>query len=290
MMDLIKKQIESPESVAKFTRLVGAITRQPADRAAEIYELEKFHFLKETGEKNLGDVSPMSAMGTFLDVVSNGLSFASGAKHVYLLSRNINVGTREAPKWEKRLYWSATPDGVIYMCQRSGAIDHVTKPVMVYQGEPIKIKNIDGLLHIEHEPSVIREPGAKLIGGYVYTVYKNGSREALWMDMNDVSRLAAYSNKNNKDKGANALYSSGPGGTIDVGFFGAKLLKHALKNVRKNSIASVHEVEADEADTVDVTHTEVKHPHDQPLVTMGQYEMATNAHEPKPNQFTDLFD
>lgn len=255
-MDLIKKQIEDPQSIAKFTRLVGAVTRLPADRAAEIYELEKFHFLREIGEKNLGDASQISAMGVFLEVVSNGLSFASGAKHVYIMTRNVNVGTRDQPQWEKRLQWSPTPDGVIFQCQRSGAIDHVTKPVMVYDGEPIKMRNVNGMLQIDHEPNPMRPKDAKLVGGYVYVVYKN-SREAFWMDLNDVERLKGYSAKNNRSAGANALYSSGPGGTIDIGFFGAKLIKHALKNVRKNSITGVHEVEADEADTVDVAHTEI---------------------------------
>lgn len=295
MMDLIKKQIESPESVAKFTRLVGAVTRQPADRAAEIYELEKFHFLKEIGEKNLGDASQVSAMGVFLDVVSNGLSFASGAKHVYVMTRNINVGTRDTPQWEKRLYWSPTPDGVIYMCQRSGAVDHVTKPVMVYDGEPIKMKNVDGFLRIEHEPHAVRAKDAKLIGGYVYVVYKGGNREAFWMDMNDVSRLAGYSNKNNRDKGANALYSSGPAGTIDVGFFGAKLIKHALKNVRKNSIASVHQVDSDEADAINIEHEVIdQHGEQEARQTaddsINRIRQSFIPAQLKPNQFTDLFD
>lgn len=244
-LQVIKAAVENPLSIAKFVKLVSAVQRIGSDKAADIYELEKFHFMKEIQEKKLEDSSQLSAMGVFLDVVSNGLSFASGAKHVYLMSRNIKVGDN----WEKCLVWSATPDGKIYQCQRSGAIDHVTKPVMVYDGEPIKMRNLNGMLQIDHEPNPMRKPGALLIGGYVYVVFKGGAREAFWMDLNDVERLKGYSAKNNKTA-ANALYTSGPGGAIDTGFFGAKLISHALKNIRKNAIASAFEVEAEEAELI----------------------------------------
>lgn len=238
-MDLIRKQIEHEQAVQKFTTLFKALHKVPEEEAKQMYELEKFHFMKEIQEKNIPqDVTPLSAAGVFLDVVSNGLSFATSAKHVYLMYRSVKNGDG----WEKRLVYSVQPDGKIFQCQKSGAIEYVTKPVMVYEGDDFAPgTNESGNQIIRHTPKFPRQSN-KLMAGYVYVVFKGGSREPYWMDMNDVERLKGYSAKNNKNSGANALYTSN-NGQIDPGFFGAKLINFALKNVRKSVVPSQYEVE-----------------------------------------------
>ncbi|MFZ1790429.1 MAG: hypothetical protein WAT92_19060 [Saprospiraceae bacterium] len=52
------------------------------------------------------------------------------------------------------------------------------------------------------------------------------------MSVEEASRLIKFSEKANGGK-ANALYTSGPDGQIDSGFFSTKIAKAALKNKRK---------------------------------------------------------
>lgn len=250
--DLIKR-IEAPDTVDRFSKIFGAVQKVDGNEAKQMFAVEKFHFLKEITEKNLSDVSDVSAMGVFLDVVSNGLSFASGAKHVYLMTRNVKVKTGNQEAWEKRLVYSTSPDGKIFQAQRSGAIEYVTKPVFVYEGDDFAVStNENGEQIIRHQVKFPRS-SQKLVAGYVYVVYKGGKREPYWMDLHDIERLKGYSAKQNKGT-ANALYSANSG-QIDTGFFGAKLINFALKNVRKSGIASQFEVNGDAGDAAILTGT-----------------------------------
>lgn len=245
--------IEKPENVDKFVKIFQGVHKVDPDTAKQYYEVEKFNFCKELAEKGIStnEVTPFSVAGVFLDVVSNGMSFGSGAKHVYLMPRSVNTKKKDQfgkDIYEKRLVYSTSPDGKIFLCQRSGALDYITKPVMVYEGDDFSIEtNEQGNQIIRHKASIPRK-SQKIIAGYVYIVHKGGFREPFWMDQSDIDRLAGYSKKQNNGY-TNALYSSN-NGQIDIGFFGAKLISHALKNIRKMATASVHEVEGEEADAI----------------------------------------
>jgi recombinational DNA repair protein RecT len=248
--EVIKRELSSTTAIAKFTNLIGAIRKVNADEAAKSYELEAFHFMREIDERGIVDVTPISALGAFLDVVSSGLSFGSGNKLVYLLTRNVKVTKDGKETWEKRLQWSTSPDGNIFLAQQSGAIDYVTKPTMVYEGDDFApYTDEKGNQIIMHKPKFPRT-SQKIVAGYVFVVLKGGKKEPYWMDMNDVERLKGYSARQNKDK-ANALYTS-QNGQIDAGFFGAKLIKHALKNIRKRPINGAYYTEAEDTEYVDV--------------------------------------
>jgi hypothetical protein len=259
----IRSQIEAPETLNRFTKIFGAIQKVDDTAARQMFEVEKFHFMKEVQEKGIQDVTPVSAMGVFLDVVSNGLSFASGAKHVYLMTRNVKVKNGNQESWEKRLVFSTSPDGKIFQAQRSGAIEYVTKPVIVYEGDEFAVgTNDQGEQIIRHQVKFPRTSN-KIVAGYVYVVMKSGKREPYWMDLSDIQRLAGYSAKQNakwdaakKEKvpgDPNALYNVN--GQIDPGFFGAKLINFALKNVRKSVITSQFEVNGDMGDAAILTGT-----------------------------------
>lgn len=246
----IKSRIEAPDTVDKFTKIVSAVQKVGADEAKQNFAVESFHFMKELTEKNIQDVTPISAMGCFLDVVSNGLSFASGSKHVYLMTRSVKAGNG----YEKRLVFSTSPDGKIFQAQRSGAIEYVTKPVIVYEGDDFAVStNEQGEQIIRHQVKFPRASN-KIVAGYVYVVFKGGKREPFWMDTADIERLKGYSARQNGQRGANALYTAN-NGQIDPGFFGAKLINFALKNVRKSGIASQFEVNGDMGDAAIITGT-----------------------------------
>lgn len=259
-MELIQQRINSPETLERFTKIFGAVHKVDSDRAKSMYEVEKFHFMKEIAEKNIpADVTAISAMGVFLDVVSNGLSFSSTSRHVFLMTRNVNSKRKDPSTgkdiYETRLVFSTQPDGKIYQAQRAGAIDYVTKPVMVYEGDAFSLETNERGNQIVRHTAVIPRTSTKIIAGYVYVVYPNGMREPFWMDTADLDRLKGYSERNNAKWDAasrqrvpgpaNALYTSN-NGQIDPGFFGAKLINFALKNVRKMTVPSANEVDDNE--------------------------------------------
>lgn len=257
----IQRYIEDSGTIAKFTSLIGAIRRTTPERAAQLYELEKFNFQKELNEKAIYEITPISAVGCFLDVISNGLSFASGSKLVYLMSRSVKTGRKNdlgKDIYEKRLAWSASPDGKIFMAERSGAIEGASKPVIVYDGEPFQSgTDQNGRSWCTHT-RVLPRPSNKIICGFIWVTRKGGQKEAFVMDVADMQRLAEYSANNNSKwvggqrvKGdPNTLYSSF-NGQPDPGFFSGKLISHALKNIRKQPIASEYQVEVEEAEVVE---------------------------------------
>lgn len=256
--ELIKTQIEAPATLERFTKIFGAVHKVAPDTAQQMYEVEKFHFMRTLAEKGIADATPISSMGVFLEVVSNGLSFSSNAKHVHLMTRSVKSGRKNDKGkdiYENRLVYSTQADGKIFQAQRAGSIEYVTKPVIVYESDEFAVGTDDqGRQIVIHKAKLPRAQNAKIIAGYVYVVFPNGNREPFWMDQSDIDRLKWYSSKNNsrwddnaKQKvpgPANELFSSN-NGQIDPGFFGTKLIQFALKNVRKAVIANAHEVEED---------------------------------------------
>lgn len=219
-----KLAVES--SADKFITIFSGVHNVSSDKAKLMFETEKFSFLKKLDEQSLSDCSPISITGAFLDVISNGLSFDKASKHVYLMSRNAKKGDA----WEKRLIHEVTVDGIIFLASNAESISHVSRPIIVYAGDHIEIK--DGVIH--HSPVIPRQSG-KIVGGFCYLHYSNGRNEGFWMDVADIPRLASYSAKQNKGT-ANALYTSGLEGQIDIGFFQTKILKQALKNMRTKPV------------------------------------------------------
>lgn len=232
-----KNLIEKEETVERFSKMFAAIHQATLQKGKEMFEVEKFNFLSRTKDLQF---TPVSGMSVFLEVVSNGLSFSQTNSHVYLMTRNHNAGTKASPKWEKRLVYEVSADGRIFQAVQAGAIQRVSKPIIIYDCDEISLEYRDGKEELVHKPSMDRTKDAKIKGGYCYVTHANGERELIRMDLNDIERLSKYSAKQNKGN-ANALYTSN-GGQIDVGFFQTKLIKYALKNIRKKAVYGESEV------------------------------------------------
>lgn len=254
--------IEKPDSVAKFVTLFQGTRKVSAEQAAQTYEVEKFDFKRQLFEKGLGDdCSQVSIAGTFLDVVRNGLSFGSAKNHVFLMSRSVKNNT--TGQFEKRLYYSLTPDGLIYITEKAKSVNAVSNPVIVYDGDDFQpYLDENGNQKVIHKPLIPRKPGARIIAGYVIVTLPSNQKEAFYMLEEDWKRLEGYSKKQNTRKGQedqakpNALYTSGLFGQIDPGFLKAKLIKFALKNKRKAELRGDSFVEAEDEDFIS-PHTEV---------------------------------
>jgi recombinational DNA repair protein RecT len=231
--------IERPETTEKFTAIYKAVHKCNIEDAKNFFEIEKFAFraaLESTPV--LKECSELSVASTFLEVISNGLSFEKSAQHVYLIPRNVKVGDQ----WEKRMTYSYASQGIIYLCKAAGSIQDCTPPQIVFEGDDIEVKTVDGRLVVNHSKAIPRK-SKKILGGYCY-VNTNVDREAFWMDIEEVERLIQYSAKANKGN-PNELYKSGPDGQIDTGFFGTKIIKAALKNYRRKKTVNDNEIEED---------------------------------------------
>lgn len=217
----IQSKIDIYASIAMKTHKIDAETaRRVIDSELEIY----MNRLSNYEQEDLADTKrPIKATLTipqgvniFLEVQTAGLSFSQTANHVYL-SRLKGTGTAVG--------YQLTADGSIYSAQKAGAIDHLSEPVLVQNGESFSILSTsDGRQIAEHRIVFDGRPSFnfdQLLLGYVYIVYPNGDRELSWISKN---RLAEYRNKSvNK-----SLYN-------DESFIQTKVIKHALRKVRKTS-------------------------------------------------------
>jgi len=103
-MTAIDSKIESAKD--KFVKICQAARKVDFETAEQVFEVEKFNFLKsiEEGGEYMQSCTQLSMTGVFLEVVSNGLSFDRAARQVYIIPRSVKVGNR----YEKRLGYQLT--------------------------------------------------------------------------------------------------------------------------------------------------------------------------------------
>lgn len=152
----------------------------------------------------------------FFEVIQMGLSFSVSKDHVYL-SRLKGTGIN--------LGYKITIDGKIFLAKQSGAISHLSEPVIVMKGEPFKIKNTEDGKQIVLGDIVFNEGSFFKIEdmqvGYVYIIYPSGDRELSWITGKRLLQLRGKSLNPN-------MYN-------DESFIQTKILLHALRKVNKTS-------------------------------------------------------
>lgn len=223
----------------KFIQLYDAIHGNKMGEA--IYNKEQFNFMKVINESPaLQECTKLSLYGCFLDVAVMGLSLDQSSKPLaYMTSRNAKTkGTNGVEVWEKRASIQVSPYGELVMRMRAGHIKHADNPIVVYEGDTIKVGlNEQGRRVVkEYDALIPRKANAKIIGGFIRIERHGGAFENPWIDISEMDRLKGYSNKQNKgtatESRANALYTSN-NGQIDPGFFEAKIIKHAFRSYPK---------------------------------------------------------
>ncbi len=227
----IEARLTNPERLAKFAKVAKMVYDATDDHAETITTAEIAFYLNrlELIDLNKHRLTEERGAAIFLEVLMAGLTFAPSADHIYLL-----------PSWHNSsmLTYQIGPYGKLHLCQRAGSVDYITKPVIVYQGDTFHVgTNAEGRQVVLH--NALQHPDNKppIVAGYVFVVIGN-NREPFWMDGADVARLR------NKAK-RNPLYAAA-NGDIDPGFFGGKLIGHALKPFRKKGIVSQIAEEEDE--------------------------------------------
>lgn len=218
-----------------FVNKFMAMYRAPKEQAVAFYEREKDNFMKRiTDSEDLKACTPMSIFLAFMQVGGWKLSFEGGAQpDVYLIPGNRNLAPKNAEaKWVKEVVAQPTPWGEKKIRIQNGQIKDAGKPVIVFKGDKYREYNDDnGKLKVEWEKG---DRGAKpvIIGSFIRIEKPDGSHEFITFDMSDVAKWQDASAKKNKDKGANAMYTSN-GGQIDKLFLEGKTLKHAFKGYPK---------------------------------------------------------
>lgn len=199
---------------------------------AMVYEAEKFHFLNRiANDSNLQQCTRLSLYGAFMDLSIQGLSLDPSRKLAYLMFDNVNVGTKENQKWEKRAKLQISPYGELYLRQEYGQIREVDNPEVVFEGEKFsKVTGKEGTI-VYHEITYPR-PTTRIIACYIRMVKHNGSIDYYIMDLPMMERLRLFSEKKNGQGKANALYGTQTTGP-DRGFIEAKTIKHAFRSYPK---------------------------------------------------------
>lgn len=226
-----QQMVEDPRIEEKFVSLYNNI--HGSQSGEMLYHKAKFDFLRIVSEKqDVRESTVLSLYGCFLDVAVCGLSLEQGSKpHVYIIAKNFNVGTKEAAKWEKRSNMVVSPYGELVQRMRAGQIGHTDNPVIVYEGDHFQPVTDKGGKYVEYRAAIPRKSSV-IIGAFIIITRLDGSKDCQWLLKEDVDRLKGYSARQNKNSGANALYTSN-GGQIDPGFLEAKMIKHAFDTYPK---------------------------------------------------------
>lgn len=212
----------------------------------QFYEAEKFHFMKLLQENpKLQSCSKISLYGCFLDVAVSGLSFDPSAKQVYIVPFNVNVGTKQNPKWESRAQLMISGYGELALRMKQGQIKYADNPVLVYEGDEFAIgtKNVNS--YVEHK-SVFPRKSDAIIACYLRITRNDDSVDFKVISIEEVEKLRKFS----KDPNSKAWTDGLPGMVM------SKTIKHAFKTYPKIRKGDFSELSSN---TIDEEHEEVNH-------------------------------
>lgn len=106
---------------------------------------------------------------------------------------NTNVGTKQAPKWMKKVQWMPMVEGVIKQLAKAGIKAYAAS---VYANDKIRIWNDNDGQHVEHEPVVFGDRGER-IGAFAVGIMADGYTQVEAMNMTELANARAASK--NKD-------------------------------------------------------------------------------------------
>lgn len=220
--------LEKQGAKDRFVIIYKAANQIKDDELAQsLFELEKFNFLKLLEENpKLNEASETTKYGTFIDVIKDGLSFDKNAKHIYVMVRS------------GRMAYERAKSGVMFLVKKAGSVKDITEPVIVYEGDEIDVKTLNGDLQISHSPSIPRK-SKKILGCYFFVITNENRKDPVWYPIEKIERLKKFSEKQNGGK-ANALYTSGNDGQVDEGFFLTKAVKAGLEKYSKKPTGLNH--------------------------------------------------
>lgn len=120
---------------------------------------------------DLMQASPKSIFASALKAASDGLSL--DGREAALVIRNVNVGTKDAKKWEKQATYLPMVQGLMKLARNSGQIASLTAQV-VYANDQFTYSMGDDE-RIEHIPAGLDKEQGKPIAVYAIAKLKDGT-------------------------------------------------------------------------------------------------------------------
>ncbi len=240
--------VEHPVVRERFTQIYETLW----GNGEAAYQRESIYFnkaLRDNDGGRLQHAKPFSIFTAFIDLAVCGLSLEPGTRALaYLMSRNVNVGTKEKKEWECRCVLTISAYGELVMRTRAGQIRHADNPVLVYDNDEFSFKDVDGRKSISYTCN-LPHTGHIITACYLRITRADGTIDYAVMFPEDWCRLAGYSKKNNGGY-ANALYGIDQNNIvhIDPGFLMAKCIKHAFKSYPKVRIGRGTELQSQQVD------------------------------------------
>lgn len=234
---------------AQFINIYNVLWGEGTGEAA--YEREAINFNKVLNSSDFFQkATKFSVFTSFIDLAVCGLTLTPGPQaQCYLIVRSSKIGSGPDGRsvYENRCTLQISGYGEILMRMRAGQIAHADNPVLVYAEDEFTFfdkggsKSVDYTCHLPHN-------SGKIVAGFMKITRNDGTIDYAVMLQEDWERLQGFSAKNNRDGKANALYTSGVGGTIDTGFLMAKIIKHAFKTYPKVKIGRGTELQSSHSD------------------------------------------
>ena len=240
--------VEHPVVRERFTQIYETLW----GNGEAAYQRESIFFnkaLRDNDNGKLQRATPFSIFTAFIDLAVCGLSLEPGTRALaYLMGRNVNIGTRDTPKWEGRCVLTISAYGELFMRTRAGQIRHADNPVLVYDNDEFSFKDTDGRKSVSYTCN-LPHTGHNITACYLRITRADGSIDYAVMFPEDWCRLAGYSQKQNRGR-ANDLYGMDQNGIvhIDPGFLMAKCIKHAFKTYPKVRIGRGTELQSQQVD------------------------------------------
>lgn len=246
-LDIVTSSIVRDKFINIYDTLWGNGTGEAA------YERESNYFNKLLREKKeLQRGTHFSLFTAFIDLAICGLSLEQGVRALcYLIGRNVNIGTRELPKWEGRVVLTISAYGELVLRERAGQIRHADNPVLVYANDEFSFSDKNGRKEVEYVCH-LPHTGQRIVACYLRITRADGSIDYSIMTEEGWQRLAEYSaNQDRKNHQPNALYTSNSG-SIDSGFLMAKCIKHAFNTYPKVRIGRGTELQSQQVEEKEI--------------------------------------
>mgnify|MGYP001020438390 CR=1 FL=1 len=233
------QMVSNPQIANRFKELYKTIHGIKNNELAEaFYSAEQFHFLKIINDNpNIAQCTRLSLYGIFMDVAVSGLSFDPSMKHLYIVPFNTNVGTKDAPKWEKRAALQISGYGELLLRQLQGQIKHADNPVLVYEGDEFQFGTRDSKTILNHIASIPRLTN-NIIAAYVKITRHDDTSDYKVMSMEEIQNLKKFS----KDPNSKA-WTDGLSGMVT-----SKVIKHAFKNYPKLRLGELTKLQTEVID------------------------------------------
>jgi len=240
--------VDNPDVRERFITVHDTLWGDGTGLAA--YEKESINFKRILSEKsylaNPRLVTPFSVFTSFIDLAVSGLTLDPSARaQCYILPRRYAVPDGNGGSvWEGRCTLQISGYGEIFMRERAGQIAHADNPVLVYAEDEFAFYDRGGQKSVNYVCKLPHD-SKRIVAGFMKITRNDGTIDYAVMFQEDWERLQKYSEKNNKKDGANELYTSGEGNTIDPGFLMAKIIKHAFRTYPKVRIGKASTMETD---------------------------------------------